>query len=252
MNTNSAHASSNLVLAIGILGQCSNQELLEIQALISARIGSQDGNFPSAKKQRVDNRASKKKTSPNTQQPSRRGKRKGNPQRKSQHLTHPVYKAYKDAQKLRAAAAKEQGVSFKDVAGETATSYAEALNEWLKVKHGFRPSQRTDPAQESQATQRNADRGSQGDSRIPDSSPVIDRTRAVSRTNGEDAKVASCGSDKVSGKSRAKSDQIVLRESEGWNAVLSKKEAKRLKRLASKSPDRNSASKAIDSMVTED
>jgi hypothetical protein len=49
-----------------------------------------------------------------------------------------VYKAYKDAKKVVDAAAKRQGVSFKELPEETREPYKVALELWLKTKSGFR------------------------------------------------------------------------------------------------------------------
>jgi hypothetical protein len=74
------------------------------------------------------------------QDKSRKGKaRKGNPARKSQHATHPVYIAYKEAQKAVEKQRKEEaykGLAFHEV--PLYTSYQEKLSAWLQAKSLFR------------------------------------------------------------------------------------------------------------------
>lgn len=128
---------SNLTEAISAIDRCSDDELRQIQALIGVRL---DG-VPAVKNRGTSRQkvvAGKKGETPRT---NSQGKpRKGNPRRKSQYATHPLWKSYKAAQKAVQDQAKDEGIAFKDVTGDAHDNYIVALEAWIQAKHGFRAS----------------------------------------------------------------------------------------------------------------
>lgn len=126
---------SNLTEAVSAVDRCSDDELRQLQALIAARIGYGKVTAISGRQPRKKVDVGRGKTS----RDSKPGPKKpGNPQKKSQYATHPVYKAYRDAKRVVEQKAKEDKVSFKDVTGETREIYMEALSNWMQTKSGFR------------------------------------------------------------------------------------------------------------------
>jgi hypothetical protein len=160
-------SQSNLANCIRELDRCSEDELRQIQALITARLSGK-----SAGKARRSASSAKgsggKKGSETSDKPvgkASSAKKKGNPQRTSQYATHPVYKRYKEAKKAAETAAKTLAIPFRELTGETRDSYDVALNAWIQTKSGFRgyePEQETEErpspvAEEGQETDEGTD-----------------------------------------------------------------------------------------------
>jgi hypothetical protein len=63
---------------------------------------------------------------------------KGNPQRKSQWATHPLYQEYSRLKKVVEAQAKEARTSFNLVDTPERRAYQQAFSQWLEAKSSFR------------------------------------------------------------------------------------------------------------------
>jgi hypothetical protein len=150
---------SNLTDAIAAIDRCSEDELRQIQALIGVRLNEKPaGKTRGPLGQKADG-GKRGKTSKDTT----KGKPKGNPRRKSQFATHPVYKIYKDTKAAVEAESKKQKVSFKDVVGTLSDNYKEALSNWLQTKSGFRASKTDHENPDSKSEEANSDkRGGSG------------------------------------------------------------------------------------------
>jgi hypothetical protein len=130
---------SNLIDAVAAIDRCSEDELRQIQALIGVRLGDRStGSTRGSFGKKADGGKGAKGSKP----ASGKGKPKGNPNRKSQFATHPVYKMYKEAKAAVDAFCRTEKIPFKDVSGDLRRAYEEALSNWLQTKSGFRNSKK--------------------------------------------------------------------------------------------------------------
>jgi len=138
---------SNLTDAVAAIDGCSTDELRQLQALISVRLSrSTASTTRGGGGKKVDGGRRGKTSKGSGVRP-----KKGNPQRKSQYATHPVYKAYKAAKLAVDKQAKEQKISFKDLEGDARRVYKEALSAWLQTKSGFRGSKKENENSDSES-----------------------------------------------------------------------------------------------------
>lgn len=152
---------SNLTDAVSAIDRCSDDELRQLQALISVRLNEGvPGKTRRPRGQEID--GGKKGGKSSKQTGSGKPLKKGNPQRKSQYATHPVYRAYKAAKMAAEKASKEGKIPFKDLAGEIREKYDEALSNWLQTKSGFRASKREDESSDSESEADQKVKGSEG------------------------------------------------------------------------------------------
>lgn len=111
--------------------------------MIAVRLGESTTSFTSGNPgQKIAAGKGKNLSKKGSGKPGQRKRRPGNPQRKSQYATHPVYTKYKTAQKAVETYAKENKIPFKEVTGEIRVTYDEALEAWLQTKSGFRGSKK--------------------------------------------------------------------------------------------------------------
>jgi hypothetical protein len=192
MQTKFNMSQSTLGNAIAAVEQCSTDELRQLQALISVRIG--EGYTGKTRVASKGKPGSKRGKAPEA-------KRKGNPERKSQFATHPLYKAYRSLKKELEAKCKAEKISFKDAAGtELRTRYDEALLAWSQAKSGFRRSASDDkgsgskPGELAQAQGARVDDivpySSQGENVSPSQEPPSKRKRVPGEPAGGDSWVA--------------------------------------------------------------
>jgi hypothetical protein len=156
---------SNLADAVSAVDRCSVDELRQLQALISVRIG-EGASAGKARGRPVGQKVDGGKGVKDSK--TQRKPRKGNPQKKSQYATHPVYKAYRDAKCAAERKAKEDKVLFKDLAGKAREDYDEALSNWLQTKSGFRSSSRKTETPDSQSEEDQLVERSGSEDSLPD------------------------------------------------------------------------------------
>lgn len=171
---------SNLADAIATIDRCSEDELRQIQALIAVRLGSAPPKKLGGRKgKQTDGGKKGSKASPGGKS-SVKGSgvplKKGNPQRKSQYATHPVYQAYKTAQQAVDAEAKKQKLSFSALTGPARAAYEEALSNWLQTKSGFRRSEKIDENSDSQSEKQKVEKagGERAESQLVPRQPSVD------------------------------------------------------------------------------
>ena len=216
---------SNLTDAISAIDRCSDDELRQIQALLSARLGERTSSVTRRSRgKEIDGGRKGSKTSKRSG--SRRTLKKGNPQRKSQYATHPVYMEYKAAKKAVEDFSKREKISFKDVTGEARGKYDEALSNWLQTKSGFRAS-KTD--HENSDSQSEEDQGVEAEAGR-NSSSEEQTSSAQARTVQDRTKRRRTQSPHLSGKTGKYSnppESWTPSEGETWND-LSRSERRRI------------------------
>jgi hypothetical protein len=149
---------SNLTDAVAAFDRCSVDELRQLNAMITVRLGEP---IPSKTRggpgKQVGGGIRGKTSKGKAHKTARNPKVKGNPQRKSQYATHPVYKTYRDAQKALEREVKESKTLFKDITGPTRDAYVKALSAWLQTKSGFRSSKKEDESPDSESEEASED-----------------------------------------------------------------------------------------------
>lgn len=178
-------SQSNLSSVVALLDRCSVDELRQLQALIAVRIGevpSVLNRGPSQKaagniRAKRPNKATKGSSGVKNAGANPSAKRaRGNPQRKSQYATHPLFQAYSTARKAVELVAKKEKVSFKDVTGEARDAYDSAFSAWIQAKSGFRRSTSDENSSDCQSEPtENAQREGGRRSLSPDSNTVPPR-----------------------------------------------------------------------------
>jgi hypothetical protein len=129
---------SNLATAVEAVGRLTDDEARQIVGLLNVRL---DGPAPTGNS-RGKGAGRGSRTGKGARQgkgPGGKPKRKGNPQRKSQFSTHPVYLAYKEAQKaanLQQKEAQYKTVHFSEL--PMYEPYKEKLQAWIQAKCLFR------------------------------------------------------------------------------------------------------------------
>lgn len=126
---------------VGLMDGLSNSELEQAVAVAQIRLGNRGpvsgGNPGNPRRQSSRGRSGQ---SGRGGQISGRGRTgRGNPARKSQWATHPLYVEYSRLKKLVEAQAKEGKIPFNQVASDESVEYRRALEAWLVAKATFRP-----------------------------------------------------------------------------------------------------------------
>jgi hypothetical protein len=154
---------SNLTDAVAAIDRCSADELRQLNALITVRLGETiPGKARGGTGKQVGGGKGGKTSQGKAQKPARNPK--GNPQRKSQYATHPVYKAYRVAKIALEKEAKESKTLFKDLSGNSRDIYDAALMAWLQTKSGFRNSKKDDENPDSKSEEASHDGEGGGES----------------------------------------------------------------------------------------
>lgn len=152
---------SNLTDAVSAIAECSEDELRQLHALVSARLGEK---VSSSKTRGSDGQKVGGGKGGKSSKGSGDAKRKkGNPQRKSQYSTHPAYKEYRSAKTAVELAAKTEKIPFKDVTGEVRSVYDDALSAWFQAKCGFRASKKENTTSDSESGENPDDEGTGGE-----------------------------------------------------------------------------------------
>jgi len=123
------------------LGELSESELRQLYLVVGVRLGIQDGASSAGAMRQPGGKSSGKKAAGNASGTSRAGNArasKGNPSRKSQWETHPLYKEYRRLKKAVETQSKEAKTSFNDVDTAESRAYKAALSQWLEAKSSFR------------------------------------------------------------------------------------------------------------------
>lgn len=110
-------------------------------------------------------------------------RKKGNPSRKSQWATNPLYSEYKRLKKIVETQAKAQKVSFNLVQSDEKTAYDAALNNWFLAKSSFRKPSKTQESSDGEETEPEAEAAGEpsGEARGPND--VEDPQSAPSETD---------------------------------------------------------------------
>jgi len=223
---------SNLAEAVSAVDRCSDDEIRQLQALIAIRLG--EGPPGTARRSRSQKAGGGKKGGKSSKTGLGRT-RKGNPQRKSQYATHPVYKEFKQAKKAVEELSKEGKIPFKDVTGDARDRYDEALSNWIRAKCGFRASKTDDENSGSQPEETQKDQGGEG--AVSSGDPQQFAALPAPPIKGKRGR-SSVGSESDSQKELQPSDPPASFTGtfEEWNS-LSKKARKRLRKSAALSTD---------------
>ncbi|BCH36644.1 hypothetical protein [Aspergillus lentulus narnavirus 1] len=123
---------------VGRLGELSESELRQLYLIVGVRLGIQDGSSAPRGAGSGPNKTGRAKGKVPNAPGSRKAASKGNPQRKSQWETHPLYREYKRLKKVVETQAKERNVSFAAVDSPEREAYNQALSQWLEAKSSFR------------------------------------------------------------------------------------------------------------------
>jgi len=131
---------SAFTTVVGRLSELSESELSQLYLIVGVRLGKTQAS-PSSQRStgpppnRGGGRSRSKTGAP------RGGKKpssKGNPSRKSQWETHPLYREYKRLKKVVETQAKAAKQSFAAVDTPERAAYNTALSQWLEAKSSFR------------------------------------------------------------------------------------------------------------------
>jgi hypothetical protein len=123
----------NIVTQVSALSLIDRQKLY---ALLSVEFGGQPPAKPVATAATVPKRG--QNLSSNGSSKPRKNARKGNPARKSQFATHPLYQEYKRLQKVVKAESKEQKVPVSQLSTPMSNAYRLAFTAWVEAKSAFR------------------------------------------------------------------------------------------------------------------
>lgn len=124
---------------IGRLGELTESELSQLHSIVAIRLGQRpDGGSAPRSRGPSSNKAGKGKAKVAKPPGADKRSSKGNPSRKSQWETHPLYREYKRLKKSVEAQAKEAKTSFAAVDTPERAAYNEALSQWLEAKSSFR------------------------------------------------------------------------------------------------------------------
>jgi hypothetical protein len=168
---------SSLATAIDAISRCSDAELFQIRAVIDTKLGNTAPTTQSRGKVGVKAGGTRGKTP--GRNPRGRKARRGNPQRKSQFSTHPLYRQYISTKKVLAAEVKKTpGVTFKTATGPSADAYRTALEAWYQAKCGFR-SKKNKAEQSSDSSE---------DLSVPEEAPMVPAQRDGSITSVPDSR----------------------------------------------------------------
>lgn len=123
---------------VGRLGDLSESELRQLYLIVGVRLGIPDGSSGRSGSGATSNKGGKAKGAAPKASGGRKAASKGNPSRKSQWETHPLYREYKRLKKVVETQAKERKLSFAAVDSPEREAYNLALSQWLEAKSSFR------------------------------------------------------------------------------------------------------------------
>jgi len=131
---------SAFATVINGLNSLTESELRQLYLIVGVRIGESGANPAPGAKPRGRQPKAGATSLPVRAKPVADGKKgkKGNPSRKSQWETHPIYREYKRLKKVVETQAKESKTPFASIQSPEKDSYARALNQWLEAKSSFR------------------------------------------------------------------------------------------------------------------
>jgi len=117
------------------LGELSESELRQLSLIVQVRLGE----APSAAGQsKTGPRAAKPVPKPGKTRKGSKSRAKGNPSRKSQWATNPLYIEYSRLKKAVETQAKEAKTSFNSVDTAESRAYKLAFIQWMEAKSSFR------------------------------------------------------------------------------------------------------------------
>jgi hypothetical protein len=134
---------------VGRLGELSESELRQLYLIVGVRLGIPGHATASSKRAggKTPGKSVKAAKGGKDAGPSTKGGKasssKGNPQRKSQWETNPLYREYKRLKKVVESQAKEAKLPFASVDTPEREAYNLALERWLGAKSSFRDRQTT-------------------------------------------------------------------------------------------------------------
>lgn len=136
---------SAFATVVSRLGELTESELRQVYLIVGVRLGFPDGKETGKSSRGITKGHAKSggssKTGPSGSSSGKTAKKtssKGNPQRKSQWETHPLYREYKRLKKVVETQAKELKVPFASVDSPEREAYNLALEQWLGAKSSFR------------------------------------------------------------------------------------------------------------------
>lgn len=140
---------SAFTTVVGRLGELSESELRQLHSIVGIRLGITEGGGRTRRGAgRSSNKAAKGSGEKVSSGPSAsKASSKGNPSRKSQWETHPLYKEYRRLKQVVETQAREAKTSFASVDTPEKAAYRTALSQWLEAKSSFRD--RRGPEKES-------------------------------------------------------------------------------------------------------
>lgn len=128
---------SVLAQIVNLLPRLSSEETSQLLAIIRTRAGGETPSRPSSGAPRRSDTKTRDRGVPRM---SRKPRKKGNPSRKSQWVTNPLYQEYHRLKKVVEVQAKTQKLSFNLVSSTEKTAYDAAFAAWMEEKRSFRSS----------------------------------------------------------------------------------------------------------------
>jgi hypothetical protein len=124
---------------VGRLGELSESELKQLYLIVGVRLGIQDATSAGKPSRASSNKTGTGKGAKGPKPAGgNKASSKGNPQRKSQWETHPLYREYKRLKKVVETQATESKIAFAAVDTPEREAYNQALSQWLEAKSSFR------------------------------------------------------------------------------------------------------------------
>jgi hypothetical protein len=138
---------------VSLLADISPLEKRQLLAILNVELGTQ-----SQKSAPQQTRSSTSKATP-TQKSSGKGNRpkRGNPKRKSQHATNPLYQEYSRLKKIVEKQAKDGKTPFSSLRTPEKREYDAALTDWVRAKSSFRGRNTTTNQSETDAAEETED-----------------------------------------------------------------------------------------------
>jgi len=134
-----ATTKSRLATVVDCLDGMTDSELRQLQLIIGVRLGKPTfGASAPVKSRGTTSRASVGNPGGTRKPKIPRRMPKGNPSRKSQWASHPLYAECARLKKVVTQQSKETKLSFNAVDTDESRQYREALSQWLEAKSSFR------------------------------------------------------------------------------------------------------------------
>jgi len=159
---------------VSALDELTESQLRQLHAIIGIRIGADSALIPAGGKSSGASTRGKTSARGRGGQGSRRGQKRGNPQRKSQWATNPLYLEYVRLKKSVETQAKEQKCSFSLVNSDEKRAYDAAFAAWMTAKSSFRSSREgaeTASSSEEESTREGTQGGPSGETGGSGSTP---------------------------------------------------------------------------------